>query len=277
MKQAQKKQKLCGADGFDQYYRGIFGERWNALKTALQGESDYVEWNGGGAESYFLDAASVRAALSLPLANATRILDVCAAPGGKTLVLARGMKSDATLFANERSAGRRNRLLKVCDGCLSESVRTRVTVTCQDGAKMCRTQSEAFDAILLDAPCSSERHVLADPKYLAEWSPSRIKTLAAAQWALLSSAWRMLARGGYLLYATCALSSAENDDVVARLCKRFSDVQVCEPLIASDWHESVLPERKDLPTYEKTHLGAQILPDTAGGAGPLYFSLLKKA
>lgn len=276
MKQALKRQKPCGADGFDQYYRGLFGARWDALKCALQGESDYAEWDAGGGEAYFLDAASVRAALALPLANATRMLDMCAAPGGKMLVLARAMPADARLLANERSKDRMRRLLTVCDTCLPAPVRQRVTVTCHDGAKMCRTQAELFDAILLDAPCSSERHVLADAKYLAEWSPSRVKTLALAQWALLSSAWRMLAPGGYLLYATCALSPAENDDIVARLLKKFSDVQVCTPDIASDCYKTAMVREKGLPAYEKTAFGAHILPDVAGGAGPLYFSLLKK-
>ncbi len=276
MKQSQKKQKLCGADGFDQYYRRLFGARWDALKCALQGESDYAEWNAGGDETYFLDAASVRAALALPLENAPRILDMCAAPGGKMLVLARAMHTDARLLANERSLDRMRRLRNVCDTCLPAPVRQRVTVTCHDGARMCRTQAEAFDAILLDAPCSSERHVLADAKYLAEWSPSRIKTLALAQWALLSSAWRMLARGGYLLYATCALSPAENDDTVARLLKKFPDAQICTPDIASGCYKTAMARGKALPAYEKTAFGAQILPDVAGGAGPLYFSLLKK-
>lgn len=276
MKQSQKKQKLCGADGFDQYYRTLFGARWDTLKCALQDEGDPVEWNAGGDKTYFLDAASVRAALALPLAPATRILDMCAAPGGKTLVLARAMRADAQLYANERSMDRMRRLLNVCDTCLPAPVRQRVTVTCHDGAKMCRTQTELFDAILLDAPCSSERHVLADTKYLAEWSPSRSKTLALAQWALLSSAWRMLARGGSLLYATCALSPTENDDTVARLLKKFPDVHVCAPDIASDCYKTAITQGKTLPAYEKTAFGAHILPDVADGAGPLYFSLLKK-
>lgn len=277
MKQAQKKQKLTGADGFEQYYRTLFGARWTALKAALQGESDYITWRAGGAEPYFLDAASVRAAVTLPLAQAQDILDMCAAPGGKTLVLAHAMRADATLLSNERSPERKNRLLKVCDTCLPADVRARVTVTNHDGAKMCLSKANAFDAILLDAPCSSERHVLTDAKYLAEWSPSRIKTLSMAQWALLSSAWRMLRSGGYLLYSTCALSPAENDDVVARLCKKFADVQVCAPDIASDGYQTACEQIKPLPGYEKTSFGAHILPDVAGGAGPLYFCLLKKA
>jgi 16S rRNA C967 or C1407 C5-methylase (RsmB/RsmF family) len=138
---------------------------------------------------------------------------------------------------------------------------------------MCLKNEEKFDAILLDAPCSSERHVLADPKYLSEWSPSRIKTLSMAQWALLSSAWRMLKPSGYLLYSTCALSPDENDYVVAKLLKKFDNVKVCEPKIALNYKNFTDSE---LPEYENTEFGAHVLPDKAGGAGPLYFCLLQK-
>ena len=157
--------------------------------------------------------------------------------------------------------------------CLPQNIQNRVQVICKDGAVMCRANETSFDAILLDAPCSSERHVLADEKYLSEWSPSRIKTLSMAQWALLSSAWRMLREGGFLLYSTCALSPDENDNVIEKLLKKFDDVQVCQPEISLNYKDFTGSE---LPEYENTKFGAHILPDKANGAGPLYFCLLRK-
>lgn len=275
MKQKDRQKKLAGAAGFDEYYKKLFGGRWDALRAALASEPDYAEWSAGGGKSYFLDSASVRAAVSLPLDNAGSILDLCAAPGGKTLVLASNMSGKASLLANERSSERKARLLGTVRDCLPEEVRSRVAVICKDGAKMCRAagNEEAFDAILLDAPCSSERHVLADGKYLSEWSPARIRALAVAQWALLSSAWRMLAPGGFLLYSTCALSPDENDNVIERLLGKFDDARICVPDIALSFEEFT---DSALPDYEKTMYGAQILPDRAGGAGPIYFCLLRK-
>ena len=273
MKQKNRDKKLTGAAGFDSYYENLFGERWLPLKNAFSHEPDYAEWKAGGEKSYFLDSASVRAAVSLPLEHASDILDLCAAPGGKTLVLASNMGESSKLLANERSPERKNRLLNTVRDCLPSEVAGRVQVICKDGAKMCRANESSFDAILLDAPCSSERHVFNDEKYLSEWSPSRIKTLSMAQWALLSSAWRMLRAGGFLLYSTCALSPDENDSIIEKLLKKFGDVKLCEPKIALNYKKFTDSE---LPDYEKTRFGAQILPDKADGAGPLYFSLLQK-
>lgn len=273
MKQKDRNKKLSGAEGFEAYYSNLFDGRWQSIKESFSLEPDYAEWKAGGEKSYFLDSASVRAAVSLPLENAMDILDLCAAPGGKTLVLASNMNSEANLLSNERSPERKNRLANTVRDCLPPEIQERVTVICKDGAQMCLKNEEKFDAILLDAPCSSERHVLADPKYLSEWSPSRIKTLSMAQWALLSSAWRMLRPEGYLLYSTCALSPDENDNVVAKLLKKFDNAKLCEPKISLNYKNFT---QSELPEYEKTEFGAHILPDKAGGAGPLYFCLLQK-
>ena len=273
MKQKDRNKKLTGSEGFEAYYSNLFGERWQSIKESFSLDPDYAEWKAGGEKPYFLDSGSVRAAVSLPLESAVDILDLCAAPGGKTLVLASNMPKNANLLSNERSPERKNRLANTVHDCLPQEIQERVTVICKDGAQMCLKNEEKFDAILLDAPCSSERHVLADPKYLSEWSPSRIKTLSMAQWALLSSAWRMLRPNGFLLYSTCALSPDENDNVIAKLLKKFDNVKLCEPKISLDYKNFTASV---LPKYEKTEFGAHVLPDKAGGAGPLYFCLLKK-
>ncbi len=270
--------KLKGAEGFEQYYADIFGSRWPVLKEALGGETVYAEWNGGGTEKYYLDPASVFAAMQLPVEGGEKFLDMCAAPGGKTLVIATRMPEEAELVSNERSAARKQRLVQVCDTCLTEEVRGRIKISCSDAAKWCTTQTEVYDRILLDAPCSSERHVLADEKYLEEWSPNRIKTLAMEQWALLSCAWRLLVPGGYLLYSTCALCPAENDQVVARLFKKFDDVELAfkdeMPSIKEDF--SSFCKMDVVPQPERTELGFHILPDQKEKCGPIWFTLLHK-
>ena len=257
-----------GEQGFNSFYEALYGTRWEALKQSFAKPSDSVEFKLDGAQKpYYLDSASIYAAQCLPVDSATDILDLCAAPGGKTLVLASRMGPDAVLFSNERSAQRKHRLAVVVQECLPPQLSERVRVSCSDGATWCKRQTECFDSILLDAPCSSERHVFADPKYLEQWSLSRIKTVTTEQWALLSSAFRLLRRGGWLLYSTCALCPQENDQMIARLEKKFGN-------------EAFEIEREMLPAtmlkLEKTQYGYHILPDTSNGAGPIYFSLIKK-
>ena len=280
MKQKSAKPKLFGADGFEEYYRELYGQRWDALKESFAGEGSAVEYHVTGAqESYFLDSASVLAALCLPLENATDLLDLCAAPGGKTLVLASRMDGDAKLSSNERSPERKHRLSTVVENCLPPEISERVITSCSDGATWCTRQSECFDRILLDAPCSSERHVIADPKYLNTWSPSRIKTVTTEQWALLSSAYRLLRPQGILLYSTCALCPEENDGMIERLYKKFNKDGTAFTLLepAPDLSQiSAFAPALTLPGFEKTKYGYMIMPDRQKGAGPIYFSIISK-
>lgn len=280
----ENKIKLSGKEGFEKYYSDIYLNRWNSLKDALLADNIHATWKIMEKENYYLDPASIFAAAFLPLKGASEILDLCAAPGGKTLVIASRMEDDAVLVSNERSAKRKQRLENVCDGCLPESIRNRIKISCSDGAKWCITQNECYDRILLDAPCSSERHVLTDEKYLNDWSISRIKTVCMEQWALLSSAWRLLRTGGYLLYSTCALCPSENDGIISRLLGKFDGVEVVfkdEKMVLEEW-KNILPTIKMFCEYdfsflpEKTEYGFHLLPDMQNGAGPIWWTLLKK-
>lgn len=275
----QKSNKLTGAQGFEQFYTQIYGERWNAIKEAFKNENQAVEYKIPGSQKpYYLDAASVFAALCLPVKQAENILDLCAAPGGKTLVIASRMNEEAKLSSNERSPERKHRLQTVVNECLPEEINSRITVSCSDGATWCTRQTECFDCILLDAPCSSERHVMLDDKYLNTWSPSRIKTVSMEQWALLSSAYRLLQPGGYLLYSTCAICPQENDDMLEKLIKKFNKEGDAFTFIkpSPDLSEIEAFVKMELPEYEKTKYGYEIFPDVQNGAGPIFFSLIKK-
>lgn len=276
------KEKLFGAQGFEKYYASIFAERWEKLKAALLQENEGVPFDAG-AKNYFLDSASVLAALTLPLDGAKKILDMCAAPGGKTLVLARRMESDAELFSNELSFERKCRLERVVSEHLLPAVKARVKITCGDGALLCKKQDAIYDAILLDAPCSSERHVLSSPKYLQEWSPARVRSLAMRQWSLLSSAFRILKSGGFLLYSTCAISDEENSCVAKRLIEKFKGkvraVEFDEIRILQESNAKKFPElfsKIEFPSFEKNEFGFSVLPDAQKNSGPIYFFLAEK-
>ena len=268
-----KKNKVSGKDAFDKYYSQIYGERWDKIKLSFFNEPNYHEFkliNDG--EPYYLDNASFFVSHVLPLDNARNILDMCAAPGGKSLVLASRMNKDSHLQCNERSGERRNRLIKNIAAFLPEDISSRINITFYDGSVMCKNTETMYDAILLDAPCSSDRHVLNDEKYLADWTSARTKNLSFTQWALLSSAWRLLAPSGFLLYSTCSISPMENDDVILKLLKKYSDAELVE--ISA---ENLINQYNLEPlTVEKTANGYIILPDVSNNAGPLFFSLVKK-
>lgn len=284
-----KIQKVFGQEAFEHFYSEIFTERWDMLKTALAQETLHAELSYKNCESYFLDPASIVAALCLPVKDSEKILDLCAAPGGKTLVLAGNKNDDAVLFSNERSPSRKARLSKVVESSLPLEISCNVKVSLSDGASWCRRESECYESILLDAPCSSERHVLNDKKYLEQWTPSRIKTVSMEQWALLSCAYRLLKKNGFLLYATCALCPQENDGVVSKLLKKFPDANIASKDFMKEIFDLnrksikadiLCPQNFSLEDYfsfaEKTEFGFHILPDKSFGAGPLYFSLIKK-
>ncbi len=261
-----------GKEAFLRRYELLFGDRFPGLAAALSGPPDSVEYSEGLARPYRMDRASVLAARSLPLPEAGRVLDACAAPGGKSLVLASRMagRPGLSLTSNELSADRRRRLRDVLALHLPPGLAARISVTGFDAAARARKEREAWDAILLDAPCSSERHVLASPPHLAAWSEARVRNLAARQWSLLSAAFLLLKPGGSLVYSTCALSPEENDGVAGRLAAKYGDRAAYDPL-------SIEEAGSDTPAFERTEFGILVLPDVSRGAGPMYVCRVRKA
>ena len=307
----KRSKQISGAAAFEAYYSALFGDRWTALREALLQETQPVAFSICGGKPYYLDQASIYAAQALPPIDEGSYLDMCAAPGGKTLVLASGMGQEAHIQANELSRARRARLLTVLNEHLPPDINARIEVTGYDAATLPRYRQAYYDRILLDAPCSSERHVITDAKYLACWTPARIKMLAQRQWALLSAAFLLLKQGGFLVYVTCALADAENDGVVQKLLKKYgTEAVVHSGTTATEFTAAMEFDANNTETTdgkvpaihsntaavesgavntktagknstplifgEKTLFGCRFLPDTCGGAGPLYFSLIEK-
>lgn len=280
------------SDSFDEYFAGVWGARWPQLRTALSAPNRHVAWlnpwapptpqgepvrdvpgtrvaaegfdspSGNPRNYYLLDLASVLAARALEVGEGDRVLDMCAAPGGKTLTLATGIGSTGSLVANDRSAERRRRLRDVVEAYLPPQQRERVTITGHDATKWGIYEQAAYDRVLLDAPCSGERHVLTDPAALREWSPARSKSLSKRQYAMLCAALDAVRVGGTIVYSTCSISPRENDDVVARLLKKRRDrVVVAEPCAVIG---------------QATPHGWEMLPDRCDGWGPIWFTVLHR-
>lgn len=276
------KKRARGASDFEHYYQTLYLERWPALRQALTGETPAAGWTFSGETGpvYYLDPASIAVACALPLG--TTNLDMCAAPGGKTLILARRMadaaagenRTEPVLVANELSRDRRGRLRKVLRDHLPEDVQALVQVTGHDASRWGLFQPGRYDAILADVPCSSERHVINSSSALHQWSASRVRRLARRQFAILAAAIDSLRPGGHVLYSTCALTQDENDGVVEKALKRRADTVELVPLHPQDLTVAGHP----LPGAgaERTARGLVIMPDRCEGAGPLYCALLKR-
>ena len=177
------------------------------------------------------------------------------------------MGNHTHLLANEISAKRRRRLSLVLDKHLPEDLRKRVKVSGFDAAAAAGRQSERgrFAAIILDAPCSSERHVIQNKAAMEKWTPARPKFLARRQWSLLSAAFLLLKNGGSLVYVTCSINAEENDGVTVKLLQKYRETGTC------------ILDRPDFSLGEETQYGRIVLPDTTAGCGPLYVARFKKA
>lgn len=287
------------AENFDEFFQTVYGERYPRLKKALletetlvarvnvfsqlsedhpiKNEQRFLDLNAyklpnrdiyqaslennGLMDLYFMDPGSILVALQLKVQDGDLVLDMCAAPGGKTLVLVECMKEAGELFANEISENRRSRLKKVIQDYIPREIRERVWVKGSDGLSYGMKLPNHFDKILLDAPCSGEKHLLLNPKELKEWSKKRTENLAKRQYGLLCSAMLALKPGGRLVYSTCSISPLENDGVLRRFFERKGE----SATLIRDVH----------PNGEKTEFGTIFLPDHSG-FGPLYYAVLEK-
>jgi len=260
---------------------------------------------------YYLDAASVIAALALAVRPGDRVLDLCAAPGGKSLVLAcalfgprraleeegpggresRSAEAEAEalekkekktipagglLVCNESSRPRALRLQRVLSSFLPQELlghaaaggRVAVTIADASGSPPLPVQRLGpFDKVLVDAPCTSDRHLARQGKAaLSRWALGAVRANADRQLELLKSASQLVRPGGSVLYCTCALSEQENDGVVAKFLK-LAKAQ------GRDF-EVVPPSLMDLPDgTDATGTGALILPDRTAH-GPIFFAQL---
>ncbi len=207
------------------------------------------------------DAAAQIACLWFGDALRGKVLDACAAPGGKSghlLELARG-EIDLVCVDKDES-----RLADVADNL--DRLGFSATLIAADASKPDEWwDGGLFDAILLDAPCSASGVIRRHPDIKLLRRPEDIGALAGQQSALLDALWRMLAPGGRLVYATCSVLAEENDRVVEAFLDRRKDAQ--EDQVLQDYNIRDLMRDK---AY-----GYQILPGTAGLDGFYYASLVK--
>jgi len=170
------------------------------------------------------NAASWIPVLALDPQPGEIILDVCAAPGGKTSHIAALTGNKAVIVANDNS---RARLMKL----RAMSVRMAAHVdrfTLYDATSLSKKfDAESFDRIMIDAPCSGEGMMAYDnAKDFNSWSVAHIKRLQQLQKKILVQAWQLLKPGGILVYSTCTMAPEENESVIDYGLRALEDVTI---------------------------------------------------
>ncbi|HEX3396324.1 MAG TPA: 16S rRNA (cytosine(967)-C(5))-methyltransferase RsmB [Steroidobacteraceae bacterium] len=201
-------------------------------------------------------------AFPLDLRRDQRVLDACAAPGGKTALMAERAPDLKELVAVDIDP---QRLARVRDNLNRGNLQAQV-VAADSADPASWWDGTPFDRILLDAPCSGLGVIRRHPDIRLRKSPSDIDKLPALQGRLLQSAWDMLAPGGRLVYVTCTVTRSENHDVIAAFLARTPGAAIVPAAAWAGWPG----------LGEADELGRQILPGEAGADG-FYYAALTKA
>lgn len=185
---------------------------------------------------YFQEPSAMSAVTVLDVRPGMKVLDLCAAPGGKSTQAAAKLAGDGFILCNEIIPSRAMILLSNIERC---GVRN-AAVTNEKTDKLCSRLSGYFDRVLVDAPCSGEGMFRRDPEAAKEWTAGSPAACAKRQAGILDDAAKAVAPGGVLVYSTCTFSPDENEGVVDAFLKTHSDFEIED--ISADFGRAACPE-----------------------------------
>lgn len=152
------------------------------------------------------------------------VLDLCAAPGGKSTQIAARLNNTGFLLSNEIENSRANILLSNMERCgVSEMM-----VTNASPAALCEQVKGWFDKVLVDAPCSGEGMFKKNAKALEDWSIEHVQACQSRQLHILDSAYEALKQGGVLVYSTCTYAPEENEEVIQKFLAAHEDMELVD-------------------------------------------------
>jgi len=188
-------------------------------------------------------------------ARGERVLDLCAAPGGKSTQIAAALAGEGLLWCNEYVRARATPLMQNLERCGV----TNAVVTSLDTAQLADHLPAAFDAVLCDAPCSGEGMFRKEPEALAQWSVENVELCAARQRTILDAAAKTVRAGGRLLYSTCTFAPEENEQNAAWFLATHPDFEAGD-LSALPFGQPAFSVAEGFPAAA----GRRILPQHGG-------------
>lgn len=172
---------------------------------------------------YLQNISSMLPPLFLDIKEGQTILDMCAAPGGKSLLMADITSNKANIFANDINEIRRERLSY---NALKQGAKS-IIVLGTDGRTIGKRLNNYFDRVLLDAPCSGEGTIhIRNSKRFSGWSEKKVKHCVKLQKQLIESGYNALKDNGVMVYSTCTLNPFENEEIVEYILNKHSDLKI---------------------------------------------------
>ncbi len=218
---------------------------------------------------YYLQEPSAMAPASrLDVRPGERVLDLCAAPGGKSTELGARLRGRGLLVSNDISGPRMKGLLKN----IEVFGITNAFLTNEEPERLARRFPEDFDKILVDAPCSGEGMFRKEPAMLEAWTPDKTEACAGMQAKILDEAVKMLRPGGRLLYSTCTFAPTENEGSVGRILARCPELEPEEMPSCGGFAPGAPEWGGGCPGLEKS---IRLWPHRVNGEGH-YMALLRK-
>lgn len=218
---------------------------------------------------YLQEPSAMTPASRLPVFPGERVLDVCAAPGGKATELGAKLARKGVLVANDISSSRAKGLLKNLE---VFGIGNMLTVSEEPGRLM-NYFTGYFDKILIDAPCSGEGMFRKDRKMVKAWEEHGPEFFAKLQKSIITQAAEMLRPGGMMLYSTCTFDSLENEGTIEYLLSRYPEFEIHK----MQTYEGFVPGRPELTESKNEDLKntVRIFPHKMKGEGH-FLALLSK-
>lgn len=218
---------------------------------------------------YLQEPSAMTPANRLPVEPGDRVLDVCAAPGGKATELGAKLQGEGLLAANDISSSRAKGLLKN----LEVFGTGNVIVLSEEPGRLEGYFEEYFDKILIDAPCSGEGMFRKDKKMIKAWEEHGPEYFCGIQKSIVLQAARMLKPGGLMLYSTCTFDGRENEQVIEHLLTVYPEFRI-EEIEPYEGFREGMPEltKGKNPELKKT---VRIFPHRMKGEGH-YLALVRK-